>query len=493
MLLNIIKVQNFLVNDILYPSNNFKLLEILENNKIQEKINRIQRRIENKGCSMQEMKLFLLFLSWAAYREYLLEKKENKTKKGFVLRDNIRKKIKDYYKSENIEIDITDEIIVGYLLKLKRLEIQISETNLKKAINYLSNIRSKDQLLFFYLFSMEKEEGKKLLDFIKISKSKKINEYIDKNIRYLCIKNKDKIKYHILKKTFEYVSKNMIHREKQIFLGRTFKYLDKESNETHVFNVDTYVNTLFSNPKNTGNNEYKECKINKMISIYIDKIINLEIKYKFSCEELGDKIFNENIKIYDSENHIPLISETSIKSKLAYEISRNRDIHFYLNNPLFFKFFSKKKKEKVIKRLKELLNKRSTLFLNKSQRDLIVLYIYKYMIGDKVGFMGILPYFEVFVREFIIKKDYLEVIKLDSQRLNSAALSTLIRKDFIYEEMKKMLGEGMFEKFILLFDVDQMNLKNNYSHGLFKDETQIEDLADYVFVYSINFFLNHGN
>lgn len=489
MLLNIIKIQNFLVNDILYPSNNSKLLGILENNKIQGKINRIQRRIENKGCSMQEMKLFLLFLSWAAYREYLLGKNENKTKKGFVLRDNIRKKIKDYYKSENIEIDITDEIIVGYLLKLKRLEIQISETNLKKAINYLSNIRSKDQLLFFYLYSMEKEEGKKLLDFIKISKSKKINEYIDKNIRYLCIKNKDKIEYHILKKAFEYISKNMLQREKQIFFHRTFKYLDKESDKPHIFNVDT----LFSNPINKENNKYKKCKIDKMISIYIDKIINLEIKYNFSCEELGDKIFNENIKIYNSKNHIPLISETSIKSKLIYEISRNRDIHFYLNNPLFFKFFIKKKKEKIIKRLKALLNKRSTSYLNESQRDLIVLYIYKYMIGDKVGFMGILPYFEVFVREFIINKDYLEVIKLDSQRLNSAALSTLIRKDFICEEMKKILGEGMFEKFILLFDVDQMNLKNNYSHGLFEDEKQIEDLADYVFVYSINFFLNHSN
>lgn len=487
MLIKYCKIQNFFFNDILKPENNSKLFKILEESRLQKKIDVVQRKIERQDCTEEEMKFFLLFLSWVSYREYLFNKSKNQEKFGFVLRDDIKKKIKSYYKNAKINFDIIDEIIIAYFVKIKKVEINISEQNLINAIIFLGKNHSKKQLLFFYLYAIQKENKKNLLDFITISKSKKINKYIENNIKYLCIKNKEKVEYHLLKKTFDSISKGLSGSFKKVLLRKMFRNIDKQSNKDYIFNIDTL---FFYHPgKFDKQRQEKLFKMDTLFSEYINKIKNSDIKHSFYCEDLGGEIFNHEAKIYNSEKAIPLISSKSIKSAVISEALKRKDIHLYLNNNLFFKLFRKKKKEKLIQRIYESLNDRTMMFLNESQISLVVLYFYKYMIGDKIGFLGILPYFEVFLREVIIKENYIDVLKIDGERLSSRALSTLIRDDKVIEKFKNMLGHDMFEKFNFLFDVSEMNLKNNYSHGLFKDIDEMESIADYLFVYSVELFL----
>lgn len=144
-------------------------------------------------------------------------------------------------------------------------------------------------------------------------------------------------------------------------------------------------------------------------------------------------------------------------------------------------------KKNIIYFLEKNINNHKINIFSEDSRVIFIEYISDYLKGDEVRFLGILPYIENYVRSKTIK-NFSSIQSYTTKDFESKALSSLLKDKEISNMIMMDTTEKIYMYFDILFSNNYLNLKNRYSHSLFKNKQEMVLVSDFLFVFIIGYF-----
>lgn len=413
-----------------------------------------------------------IMTSYLCYYEFLIRefcfyyKKDSQIKKinSFMF--------KEYLKNKKIDLNM----LLYVLFTIKEENYTISYKEIIRLVKSYYTLEDS-----FKLFVISSNEN--ILNKIKnTTKLKNLEKMISKYLYKTIIRREDDILISKpqMKDLLSIMNKHLHKRERNVLLA---VLLNKRKDNSKLYTIKT--NASYLKFKLKCNKNAYSLSLDQKIKEYLDNIKIWSFYFLYENNRLPLMLKDDSVL----DNNFIFEKGISVSNSIVLKLLEKGLIKKAIAIDTFTKLIKNESEteiKRILKRRIE-LNLNTKKYLNKEQIIMIIEYVTAYLKKDKIKFLGILPYIECYIRNILLKSSEKNNV-YNKADLNTKSISSFLKDISMVDVLKEIIPPKIIIYFDILFSNEGLNLKNNYSHCLFKDKNQMSTYSDILFIFVIKLF-----